>query len=201
MLAAIEEFAHNGYKAASTNAIVQKAEVSKGLLFHYYTNKEELYLECSQYVIEKMMAYFFERLSFSDDDVFNRFKHALELKMRFFCEHEALASLSYSLWNSELRTVIEERIREYLGGNPDNKNYIAKYMSVLLENADLTKLYEDVDIHRVLDYIGILFDACWLRFANKYCQDPNKIVESMGEFLSEADDILTIVRRGVYKPE
>ena len=33
---AIAEFAQNGYKAASTNIICKKANISKGLLYHYY---------------------------------------------------------------------------------------------------------------------------------------------------------------------
>lgn len=42
--ASLEEFAENGYKAASTNSICKKAEISKGLLYHYYPSKQELYL-------------------------------------------------------------------------------------------------------------------------------------------------------------
>ena len=33
---ALEEFVLNGYKAASTNSICKNAQVSKGLLYHYY---------------------------------------------------------------------------------------------------------------------------------------------------------------------
>ena len=39
---ALEEFAQNGYKATSTNVICKKAEVSKGILYHYYGTKENL---------------------------------------------------------------------------------------------------------------------------------------------------------------
>ena len=42
--AAMEEFARNGYKNTSTNKIVKQAGISKGLLFHYFSNKKELYL-------------------------------------------------------------------------------------------------------------------------------------------------------------
>ena len=38
---AIEEFAENGYKAASTNSICKKAKVSKGLIYYYFKSKEE----------------------------------------------------------------------------------------------------------------------------------------------------------------
>ena len=40
---AIEEFSKYPFNKASTNNIVKNAEISKGLLFHYFGNKKELY--------------------------------------------------------------------------------------------------------------------------------------------------------------
>ncbi|KZL90506.1 TetR/AcrR family transcriptional regulator [Clostridium magnum] len=54
--ACIEEFALNGYDKASTNSIVKKAGISKGLLFHYFGSKKTLFLYvfdyCANYLIE-----------------------------------------------------------------------------------------------------------------------------------------------------
>lgn len=50
---ALEEFAQNGYQSASTNVICKKAKVSKGLLYHYYGSKENLYLSVLRYFIDK----------------------------------------------------------------------------------------------------------------------------------------------------
>jgi AcrR family transcriptional regulator len=41
---ALIEFSNKGYANASTNQIVKRAGVSKGLLFNYFCSKEELYL-------------------------------------------------------------------------------------------------------------------------------------------------------------
>jgi len=49
--ASIEEFSEKGYAAASTNSIAKKAKVSKGLLFHYFKSKENLYIECYKHVL------------------------------------------------------------------------------------------------------------------------------------------------------
>jgi AcrR family transcriptional regulator len=49
--ASIEEFAEKGYAAASTNSIAKKAKVAKGLLFHYFKSKENLYIECYKHVL------------------------------------------------------------------------------------------------------------------------------------------------------
>src|SRR5574344_1769452 len=39
----IKFFAENGYKRASTDDIVKEAQISKGLLFHYFGSKQGLY--------------------------------------------------------------------------------------------------------------------------------------------------------------
>lgn len=41
---AAEEFIRCGYAAASTNTITRRAGISKGILFHYFGSKKELYL-------------------------------------------------------------------------------------------------------------------------------------------------------------
>mgnify|MGYP001006429114 FL=1 len=49
--ASIEEFA-KGYEVASTNEIVRKAGISKGLLFHYFGNKKNLYMSVFREVVQ-----------------------------------------------------------------------------------------------------------------------------------------------------
>lgn len=42
---ALDEFVTSGFFSASTNAIAKNADIAKGLIFHYFTNKEQLYIE------------------------------------------------------------------------------------------------------------------------------------------------------------
>ncbi len=43
MNAALKVFSKSNYKHASTDVIIKEADISKGLLFHYFTNKAGLY--------------------------------------------------------------------------------------------------------------------------------------------------------------
>ena len=52
--AALKVFALNGYRHASTDEIVKEAMISKGLLFHYFTNKIGLYLFIYDYSVRFM---------------------------------------------------------------------------------------------------------------------------------------------------
>ncbi len=51
---ALELFYKDGYNKASVNTIVQKAGVSKGAFYHYFTTKEEILDDLAQDYAEKM---------------------------------------------------------------------------------------------------------------------------------------------------
>ena len=53
--AALKIFALNGYRHASTDDIVKEASISKGLLFHYFGSKLELYLFLYKYSTRFML--------------------------------------------------------------------------------------------------------------------------------------------------
>ena len=66
--AAMHEFRY-GYKKASTDAIVQKAEISKGLLFHYFGSKEQLYAFLVNYAIEMVNSEILEMIDTEQRDL------------------------------------------------------------------------------------------------------------------------------------
>ncbi len=53
--AAIEVFAKNGYKHASTDDMVKTVGVSKGLWFHYFGSKEGIYVFVYDYCVKYML--------------------------------------------------------------------------------------------------------------------------------------------------
>lgn len=67
--AALKLFAINGYKHASTDDIVKEAGISKGLLFHYFTNKMGLYSFLIDYSA-KYMSFEFSRTIGEETDYF-----------------------------------------------------------------------------------------------------------------------------------
>lgn len=55
--AAIEEFGTHGYEGASVNQICQKHNISKGLIYHNFKNKDELYLCCVNEAVTEFISY------------------------------------------------------------------------------------------------------------------------------------------------
>ena len=56
LAAAIQEFGANGYAAGSVNNIC-KTGINKGLIYHNYKDKDELYLVCVQTSCEDLIGF------------------------------------------------------------------------------------------------------------------------------------------------
>ncbi|MCL2037076.1 MAG: TetR/AcrR family transcriptional regulator [Oscillospiraceae bacterium] len=78
--AAMEEF-NKGYKKATTDEIVKQAGISKGLLFHYFGSKENLYEFIIEYAIDVMVKEYFALINFEQRDFIERMWQMLLLKI------------------------------------------------------------------------------------------------------------------------
>lgn len=54
---ALEVFGAEGNDGASMNAICTRAGISKGIIYHYFAGKEDLYLSCCRESTQKMADY------------------------------------------------------------------------------------------------------------------------------------------------
>jgi AcrR family transcriptional regulator len=79
--AALEEFAAKDYASASTNTIVARARISKGLLFHYFNDKLGLYLYLLEHVAQKLYGDVMALIDLENDDVFDLMQKTIEAKL------------------------------------------------------------------------------------------------------------------------
>ena len=69
------EFAQYGYHGASVNRICEKGKVSKGLMYHYYKDKDDLYLACVKKCFDEITKFILKELdkdSITVDEYFDR---------------------------------------------------------------------------------------------------------------------------------
>ena len=58
----MKEFAERGYEEVTVDSICQKYEISKGMLYHYYSGKDALFLLCVQHTFQQLEEYLLERM-------------------------------------------------------------------------------------------------------------------------------------------
>lgn len=59
---ALNEFANYSYEKSSINRICSDGNISKGVMYHYFKDKDELYLLCIRYCYDTMVDYYKVRL-------------------------------------------------------------------------------------------------------------------------------------------
>ncbi|MDD2968537.1 MAG: TetR/AcrR family transcriptional regulator [Lachnospiraceae bacterium] len=72
MNAALKVFSKSNYKHASTDVIIKEADISKGLLFHYFTNKAGLYSFLYAYCVRYIQMERAQILQNPEEDFFKR---------------------------------------------------------------------------------------------------------------------------------
>ena len=85
--AAREEFSKRGYDGASLNTVCSEKGISKGIIYHYFKDKDELYLLCVKECFDSLT----EALSQTADALTGSAKEKLQsyfsARLRFFAEH------------------------------------------------------------------------------------------------------------------
>ena len=82
---AFREFAEQGYALGSINSICAAGKLSKGLLYHYYTNKDELYLACVKRCFSELTAYLENELLPREEEITT--ECYFETRLMFFRKH------------------------------------------------------------------------------------------------------------------
>lgn len=140
--AALHEFGEKGYASASTNDIVKEAGISKGLLFHYFTNKKQLYAFLYDYSMELLMDEFFGELDQLERDIFLKLRQLILLKWKLIEKHPAIFTF---LWKAALEDSIEIQ-------NKNNDMLQTSYAKIF-EDIDVTKFKKGWDFEKVKNII------------------------------------------------
>lgn len=195
--AAIVEFGRMGYAAASTNTIIKQAQVSKGLLFHYFTNKEKLYKAAQLYVMEQYGYYMAQRMDTSTPDFFERILTNLRIKMEYGCENaDFLALINQVLQlESDENTLTKPEAEAYVMEQWESKAKRPDFFGGL----DLSLFREGIEVMKVMDITRLALEACWLRFSQRYDNDMHQIVKEMDSYFAECEDIIMLLKKGAYR--
>lgn len=193
--ACVDEFAEHGYREASTNKIVKKAGISKGILFHYFGSKRNLYLYILEYAVRQFIEALYPELDNLPSDIFDRL---MELSIK---------KIKVSYENSKIFKII---MFAYLDTPLDIKKDIEKvytklysqFIPKLLEGIDTSKFRKGIDAQKVMKVIMISLDG----LSNKYINElkkagPENNLNKMKEVVDEIKEYLEMLKYGVYEKQ
>ena len=190
--AAMKEFRY-GYKKASTDAIVREAGISKGLLFHYFGTKENLYAFLMSYVADITQERYFDMINYGQQDILEGLWQLALLRRDIYDRHPFLNDFLNGIF-THLQDIPGD---EMLGAIWQGQDEIY----TKLYNACDTGLFrDDIDPEKAFDIVlwsvGGFFDYTEAREASLKQGWENKSYE---DFLEELRGYLDIFRKCFYK--
>ncbi|MEG2611851.1 MAG: TetR/AcrR family transcriptional regulator [Oscillospiraceae bacterium] len=84
---AFKEFGEQGYGLSSINTICTAGDISKGILYHYFKDKDELYLVCIRELFDSLTEHLRKELSNVSGTKENRLERYFDARLRFFREN------------------------------------------------------------------------------------------------------------------
>lgn len=81
------EFATKGYSLASLNTICEKSGASKGLIYHYFKDKNELYLTCVKQCFDLLTMYLKNNRQCFIGTLEQKLQLYFDARQRFFIEN------------------------------------------------------------------------------------------------------------------
>ena len=144
--AAMKEFAQNGFENASTNEIVKKAEISKGLLFHYFKSKKNLFLYLYDYCINLYINEFYKKINMDETDIFVKLRQCSIIKSQLLMKYPEIFIFIETAYREKSKSIESDLklINEELTANNYNK---------IFENIDTSKFKEALDIKKCISII------------------------------------------------
>ena len=188
---ALREFAQKGYKTASTNEIVKEAEISKGLLFHYFNNKKELFLFLYNHFMGIAMEEIHAKVDWTEKDIFTRYRQITILKFELFNKYPEMFNFIKSVYKEDSPDVKKEIEQK-------NKELLKNGYKDLFGDIDLSKFKEGLEVEKTLNIIFWSMEG----FAYRQ-QDKALLVELdqkyLEDVLKEMDAYCEILRKAFYK--
>ncbi len=190
--AALEEFGAADFEAVTMDGVCAKHGISKGMLYHYYAGKDELFLACAGEIFQALHRYLqAELLPLERQPVFEALQNYFLLRETFF---QTRPREKHVFENAVLYPPKHLADRIQALRQPilqENNRFLHRLLSRMT-------LREGVDKERAARYLSSIHAVFWT-ILERYCAQAG--TPDLHKTLTEAVDLLQLVLYGVAGPE
>ncbi|MCR4634901.1 MAG: TetR/AcrR family transcriptional regulator [Butyrivibrio sp.] len=170
---ALKIFALNGYKNGSTDVIVKEAGISKGLLFHYFGTKQELYRFLRDYSIRFLQLEIRSNVSASETDYFTIWRQIIASEESIMDQYPYMIAF---LESAETETDPDTFEPE------DEKKRSRDVYSKALQNADFVHINPEVDIKAIEEMLHFTRNNVQRKLMFKDMMDAGIYVQQVSHY-------------------
>lgn len=192
LAAATVEFGSKNYDSASLTTLCNENQISKGLIYHNFKNKDELYLKCVERTFEKMTKYL-ESGKYMGKNIQESLRNFLQMRQQFFTENPYDCNIFFDTVLQPPKHLLKEI--HVLRQKYDEFNL--RCFKELLHQIELR---DGITIDAALEYFMVFLEMFNGYFQNKSCenQDIHVLIKDHEVNLSK---ILDFMLYGVAKEE
>lgn len=186
--AALDEFAENDYDTASLNHIIARSGISKGSMYHYFSNKEDLFIYVIERAMQKKEAFLRSALGnvkkpLPEMDFFE----SLELQLRLSVEF-ARSNYRYHQISIRLQNMPASELKEKVWGkfNAAFDQYMETMVDKAIASGEIRTDFEKSFVIRILQFVLLHFTEIYPDYREllqKDDGDVNKEMHCLVEFL------------------
>ncbi len=174
---AFAEFSKHGYDRASTNRIVKEAGVSRGLLYHHFKDKEDLYDFLIDFSYDVSAKQIDDQLDMTERDLIQRIRQILVMKYR--------VTQKYPYMIEFYTRVIEAA-------------YPGLRKRALSENIDFLRLKEGINVEMLTKLVTWAARGVWYDHW-RMAHDKGQTMD-FDSMLKDMDAYFDFIRTQYYKP-
>ncbi|MEN6315010.1 MAG: TetR/AcrR family transcriptional regulator [Clostridiaceae bacterium] len=188
----MEVFAEKGYVNASTNDIIKKAGISKGILFHYFGNKKNLYL----YVLDRTLEIAVGKISTGNgtasSDLFERISATGMMKLRLALEEPLIYRMIFTTFINTpdpIKEAVQDRYKKLYGFA----------MKMFFDGLDLSKIRSGVDPNKAIEVILLFLEGYQAKYIEAWKNiSADEALASMDKLMEESGVYFDILKKGIY---
>jgi len=181
--AAFEEFAKYGESKASLNKILKSAGISKGVFYHYFSDKEELFNFLMYYSIELSIKDFDKKIDWDNDDIIKRIANVSKLKFEVMKKHPYLIEFG-------------DKFKDEFVNRMDltyQNNWRVKFYK---DNIDFDKLKDPTSAKEVLHIVRWSFKGLFMNMLD----GTTKVTElDFNSLIKQCDTLYEVLSNNFYK--
>lgn len=187
------EFGSKDYNNASINNICSDNNLSKGLVYHYFQGKDELFLMCVKECFDKLSDYLKKNVELTEDNVEKSIENYFITRHRFFTENNEFRQIFYDAvmqTPEHLRDQIADLKKNF---NSTNQSYLEKILKQL-------KLRESISIDDAMEYF-VAFQEFFNSYFQKNQSENNHVSDRIDKHEMYCHRIFDIILYGIAKQE
>jgi len=188
--AAVHEFVKYGFTRAKISDIAENAGISKGSVFQYFENKNELFIHCAKWGLEMFMKKLDEQMNIGDMDIFEYFQDN-KAKTDLMREEGEIASFMQVVMNEP--GLLDESMK----GMYDLGNI---YTKKLIQNGkEKGTVRNDIDDELLLCYFSAVTERFSQRWFKLYIGDiSEELSEEVDKSMkNELELMLNLIKNGM----